>query len=42
MKTYNIITACGVVTRIDALSSFQAADKARSEGWTVIVVSLSL
>lgn len=40
MKTFNVVTHCGVHTRVNALNSFQATIIARTEGWVVIGVYL--
>lgn len=38
MHTFQIMTECGVMTRIEAPNSYQAAQLARDEGWVVVVV----
>lgn len=38
MYTFQVMTQCGVMTRIDASNSYQAAQLARDEGWVVVAV----
>lgn len=39
MKPYQVITRCGVVVTYNALSSYEASSLARTDGWSVLVVS---
>jgi len=38
MKTYSVITRCGVYTQYNALSTYEASSLARADGWCVLVV----
>lgn len=38
MQTFQIMTMCGVMTRIEASNSYQATNIARDEGWVVVAV----
>lgn len=38
MYTFQVLTECGVATRIEASNSYQAANQARDEGWVVVCV----
>ena len=38
MYTFQVMTQCAVVTRIDASNSYQATNIAREEGWIVVAV----
>lgn len=42
MKTYIVFTQCGTVTQYNALSSYEAANLARNDGWSVIQVLIKL
>ncbi len=40
MKTYAVVTLCGVVIFYKAISRYEAAEIAREEGWKVVMVSV--
>ena len=38
MRSYNVYTQCGVVTEYIANNSYLAAELARNDGWSVVMV----